>query len=95
MVEQGMKRVRTCIGCGRRSDKMELLRIVRSATGLVSFDPEGNKPGRGAYVCSARCFSEALEKRKVSRALRCDMSKLDAEDIASKIEEALAGAKAR
>ena len=32
--------------------KSELLRIVRSPEGEVTFDPTGKKAGRGAYICN-------------------------------------------
>ena len=82
------KRVRTCVGCSRQSDKNELLRIVRNADKTVSFDETGRAPGRGAYVCSAACLEEAFKTRKLQRALRVTIGPEDAKTIASRIEEA-------
>ena len=68
------KRQRTCIGCGTVADKAQLHRIVRAADGSVAFDATGRMPGRGAYVCSAKCLVAALEKRRLQRSLKCDVS---------------------
>ncbi len=64
------KRVRTCVGCGKQSDKLELVRIVRTDDG-VALDASGRMPGRGAYVCSKDCLVSAFASRKLQRALRC------------------------
>ena len=48
-----MKKVpeRTCIGCGEKKEKKELIRIVHEPEGSFSIDPSGRKNGRGAYIC--------------------------------------------
>ena len=71
---QGQKRQRTCIACGSKADKVKLYRIVRKADGAVAFDPSGRMPGRGAYVCSAKCLESAVKKRKLQHALRCEVN---------------------
>ena len=71
---QAQKRQRTCIACGSKADKVQLYRIVRKADGTVAFDPSGRMPGRGAYICSAKCLENAMSKRKLQHALRCDVS---------------------
>ena len=85
----GVKRVRTCVGCGVQSDKMQLMRIVRASDGSVSFDPTGRAQGRGAYVCSTKCFEKAYASRKLQRALRCGIEQNDAQDLAAKLAAAL------
>ncbi len=73
---------RTCIACGKSSDKADLLRIVRDPSGVVSFDKTGRAPGRGAYVCSAECFAAACKKKKLDRALRTTLGADEYEQIA-------------
>ncbi len=63
-----------------QSDKVELLRIVRTDEG-VRFDATGRVPGRGAYVCSAKCFEGAFAARKLQRALRCGIERSDADRV--------------
>ncbi|HON41667.1 MAG TPA: YlxR family protein [Bacillota bacterium] len=61
---------RTCVGCGKVTDKRSLVRIVRSPEGDVVVDPTGKRSGRGAYVCAAReCLQRALRTGKLSKAL--------------------------
>lgn len=73
-MEAKPKRQRTCIGCGKQSDKVELARIVKTGEG-VKFDATGRVPGRGAYVCSVKCLETALTSRKLQRALRCGIDR--------------------
>ena len=84
--EQAKKRQRTCIGCGKQADKVELHRIVRKPDGGIAFDASGRMAGRGAYVCSARCLENAVGKRKLQRALRCELQE---DQVRSFIESAL------
>jgi len=62
--------LRTCIGCGRKRPKKELVRVVRIPSGQVEVDPSGRRPGRGAYVCpGADCLAVAVKGGKFGRAL--------------------------
>lgn len=61
---------RTCVGCGRVTDKRSLVRIVRTPEGDVAVDPTGKRSGRGAYVCATReCLQRAVRSGKLSKAL--------------------------
>lgn len=79
------------MGCGQRSDKVTLMRIMRTPEGAVAFDATGRKAGRGAYVCSLECFEKALAGRKLQRALKCGIEKEDAEGISRAIASFEAG----
>lgn len=89
MSEKAAKRLRTCIGCGRQSDKMKLARIVRTSDGRIEFDASGRVAGRGAYVCSLECLEKAFATRKLQRALKTTVSKDDADRIMSEAAAAL------
>ncbi|MBR1873677.1 MAG: YlxR family protein [Eubacterium sp.] len=70
---EGSKRkpVRTCIGCRKRTDKDELIRIVFDGQDQVSLDPAKSMPGRGAYVCNDRgCFERLIKTKALGRAFR-------------------------
>jgi predicted RNA-binding protein YlxR (DUF448 family) len=65
------------VGCGRVAPKAELRRVaaVPAAPGTgvpprVVADPAARLPGRGAYVCDARCAAEAVRRRSLQRAFR-------------------------
>ena len=84
------KRERSCVGCGLKSSKADLHRIVRASDGSIRFDERGNIPGRGAYVCSKSCFDKAYRGGKLQRALRAPLSQEDAERAGLQIEAACA-----
>ena len=64
-------RVRTCAGCGRKKDKAELLRIVRTPEGTVFPDPAGCRDGRGAYLCRDHsCLEKAKKRKSLERTLK-------------------------
>lgn len=69
---------RTCIGCGARRQKRELIRIV-CPQGQFAVDLTGKQAGRGAYLCVQKpdadepkikrtCFETALARRAFERA---------------------------
>jgi hypothetical protein len=55
---------RTCLACGRKAGKPELLRIACNKEGNIAVDPQQKLPGRGAYVCRTPACGELLKKRK-------------------------------
>ena len=61
---------RTCVACRTERTKRELVRVVRTPAGLVTIDPTGRLPGRGAYLCAdGSCWRLALRKSSIERAL--------------------------
>ena len=66
--------MRSCCGCREKKPKRELIRVVRSPEGEVSFDITGRKAGRGVYLCNDKaCLSKAIKSRALSRALECEI----------------------
>lgn len=67
---------RTCIVCRQVSSKRELIRLVRTNSGVVEIDVSGKKPGRGAYLChTPECWGTAFKKRGIlERALQMNLS---------------------
>ena len=55
---------RTCLACGRKTDKTALVRLARLPDGNIALDPRQRLPGRGAYVCRALACGELLKKKK-------------------------------
>lgn len=64
--------VRTCVSCGMKTAKRDLLRIAASsADGRVRVDETGRLDGRGAYLCGAcRQSTETLRRGRLEHALR-------------------------
>ena len=70
---------RTCVGCRTRADKTTLVRLVAigspagSSTWIVTPDPHGSLPGRGAHLHpDPRCLELAQRRRAFGRALRVE-----------------------
>ncbi len=48
---------------------------MRTSNGIVEVDVSGDKPGRGAYLCTKRaCWEAALKKNRVDYSLRTRLS---------------------
>lgn len=62
---------RTCVGCGQKKEKRDLIRIVHEPDGTFSVDPTGRKNGRGAYICkNLECLEKAQKKKTFDRAFK-------------------------
>ena len=73
-------RERSCIGCGRKTGKAELLRFVRREDGTLLFDETQRESGRGGYFCPQEsCFALAFKKRRLARRFHLEVH----EDLAS------------
>jgi predicted RNA-binding protein YlxR (DUF448 family) len=61
-------RLRTCVGCGRRAAKRELVRFT-AVGGMLRSAPAA--AGRGAYTCrDVGCFEQAIAHDAFARSLR-------------------------
>ena len=54
---------RSCSVCKAKSDKGDLIRLVKSPDGKIVIDTTKKLPGRGAYICPD---SECVERAKKS-----------------------------
>ena len=77
--------MRRCVVCRQSFHKSELLRIVKTNTGEISFDENGKVDGRGAYVCnSPECIAAVKKRRNFDKVFKAKVpaeiyDKLDAE----------------
>ncbi|MCI1641218.1 MAG: YlxR family protein [Actinomyces sp.] len=63
--------VRTCVGCGERAPRADLIRVRAAPDGSASVDPYGDRPGRGAWVHpDPGCIGRARSRRALTRSLR-------------------------
>ncbi len=78
--------------CGAKTDKRELVRVVRNQAGSVQVDDTGRQPGRGAYLCHKQtCWDRALKKNRLGHTLRGPISsedKLTLQQYAQQVAEA-------
>ncbi|GMB08419.1 hypothetical protein EDD69_105214 [Thermolongibacillus altinsuensis] len=66
--------LRKCVVTGEMKPKKELIRIVRSKEGIVSIDPTGKKPGRGAYLTlDKECILLAKKKNILAHHLKAEV----------------------
>ena len=67
---------RSCIACRTARPQRELVRLVRAEGGAVAVDGGAKRAaGRGAYLCrDSACWSGALERDVIARALRTTLS---------------------
>jgi uncharacterized protein len=71
---------RTCVGCRSVMAKRQLVRIVRTADGVL-VDPTGKLAGRGAYLHDRRsCWEVGLEG-SLAHALKVDLTVNDCEHL--------------
>ncbi len=83
MTAKPVKRVkhipqRTCVGCRTVLAKRELIRIVRTAEGVL-VDPTGKLAGRGAYLHDRRICWERGMRGALSHALKVELTPADRE----------------
>ena len=63
--------LRTCVACGTRASKPDLIRLVASKDGAVQVDTTARLPGRGVYVCKdAACRRDGLKRGRLEYSLR-------------------------
>ena len=60
------------------------MRIARTPDGRLEIGPG---PGRGAWLCaeSIDCFEQAVKRKALGRALRCEISSTEVERLREKL----------
>ncbi len=80
--------LRQCVGCGEMKDKKEMMRVLKSAEGLVSLDMTGRKNGRGAYLCkNGACLSKARKNKGLDRSFKMRIPDEIYENLEKEFEE--------
>lgn len=66
-----MSSFRTCVGCGEKGLRVDLLRLVANPAGVLVLDRDKRAPGRGAWVHPTQaCLEQAETMRAIGRAFR-------------------------
>ena len=79
--------LRSCIICGNKTSKRELMRIVVTPEAQVATDPTGRMSGRGAYVCrDGSCVQTGLKRGRLEHALHTKLEDDDWVRILSAVE---------
>jgi predicted RNA-binding protein YlxR (DUF448 family) len=67
---RGHTPIRTCVSCGAKKPKRELIRLAADEANLVRHDL-GSGKGKGAYICDTQACREQLVKAgRLRRAFR-------------------------
>lgn len=78
---------RTCVACRETLAKRSLMRIVRTADGVV-LDNTGKIAGRGAYLHDSKsCWNLALSKGILARSLKTELTPEDLEKLKTWMSE--------
>ena len=73
--------IRTCIACGAKREKRDLIRLVLDKRRSVVRDDRCREPGRGAYVCPAlSCWERLGRGRRLERAFKTTAVVFDLND---------------
>ena len=65
--------VRTCISCGMKRAKGDMVRLVTDEEGFLLRDLLMRREGRGVYVCNSKgCVEDLLKNKRLQRVFRCD-----------------------
>ena len=63
--------IRTCLSCGLKRRKGELIRLVLTSEGRLVRDDQGTWQGRGVYVCRNKsCREKLLDNRRLGKSFR-------------------------
>lgn len=73
---------RSCVSCGAKRHKNDMIRIALSPEKTVYVDETGRGQGRGCYVCrNAECVKAAIKSGRISRALKSEVPTELLEDL--------------
>ena len=79
------KPLRMCISCRQMKEKKELVRVVKTADGVM-VDLTGKLNGRGAYVCKDKeCVEKLYKQRALNRAFSMEIDKETYESVAKAV----------
>ena len=77
---------RTCLGCGAREDKNQLIRMRAGAQGELIVDNSG--AARGGYLHAAReCWEKFTRRKSVYRAFHVEIGKSVKEKLVEALKE--------
>jgi predicted RNA-binding protein YlxR (DUF448 family) len=63
--------IRTCISCGSKGSKKDLIRLIPDMEGRLMKDLSGSMHGRGAYVCvTGDCLERLSKNKRLNRIFR-------------------------
>ena len=77
--------LRQCVSCKKRLDRQQLWKVTRDYKDGVVLD---NGMGRSAYLCpNENCFEEASRRKRLQKALRCQVPASVIEVLQKRLKE--------
>ena len=74
--------IRTCISCGAKKNKNQLIRLIIDNSGKLVRDFSGRMPGRGAYICELPiCMEKLFKNKRLNNIFRTDRAITISPDI--------------
>lgn len=59
---------RTCMGCYKKKEKKQLIRIVKNKMNEINIDRIGKLEGRGAYICDdIECLEKIIKSKRLEK----------------------------
>ena len=56
------------MGCNKKKDKKELIRIVKNNKNEINIDRTGKQEGRGAYICDdITCLEKVIKSKRLEK----------------------------
>lgn len=81
--------LRSCIVCKAQKPKSEMVRIVKTADGVV-VDESGKLNGRGAYIClNAECVDNCQKKKALNKTFKTALDNKTYEAVTEKLKAML------
>jgi len=75
---------RSCVVCRQKTDKRQLIRLVKSPDAGLLIDVSGKHAGRGAYLCKqTSCWRKAISSPILEKALRATLTDADKQLLAT------------
>ena len=75
MVKTQHTPIRTCVACGSKMPKADLIRVSTSSNDVLEVGPTTNPNGRGIYLChSSKCWDPEFYKNGLEKGLRTVVS---------------------
>lgn len=88
--KSGARSLRTCVSCGRKAERDDLLRVVSSPEGRITLDWSRKLPGRGVHVCpTRRCIETGVKQRRFDKTLKSKVLYPDPEELLSAVRVGL------
>lgn len=78
--------LRTCISCGSKQAKNNLIRVLLDENARLIIDSKGTGQGRASYVCRKNdCVGNLSKNRKLNRSLRTEKKILYTDEAFSSV----------